>query len=85
MISKWRDDAGKEYMTLDLVYQKTGQLRDMSFPDDSNPPGIYSIHLNGLSADENGLYDADEVLERISTAISAYDELEDEYEQENAA
>ena len=85
VISKWSDSSGKEYITLDIVYQKTSQLRDMSFPDDSNPPGIYSIQLNGISADENGIYEAEDVLERISTAIDALDELQVEYEQDEAA
>ena len=50
-----------------------------------NPPGIYSLRLKGLSADENGLYKAKDVKKRLDDAIKAYDELQENYEQQGAA
>ena len=70
---------------MDLVYQKTGQLREMSLLDNDNPPAIYPLHFVGISADENGLYKAEDVMQRLNDAISSYDELIEEYEQDEAA
>ncbi len=85
VISRWKDSAGKEFVSLDLVYQKTQQLRDMSIIDNSNPPGIYSVKLKGLKADENGMYRLQDVLERFSKATGAYDEMIEEYGEADAA
>ncbi|MBP3784517.1 MAG: histidine-type phosphatase [Butyrivibrio sp.] len=85
VINTWKDGSGEEYITLDLVYQKTEQLRSMSILDDNNPPGIYTLHLNGIKADENGMYKAKDVLDRFKSAIEAYDLMIEEYQQEGAA
>ena len=85
VISKWKDKDGQEFISLDLVYQKTEQLQQMSLLTDDNPPGIYSLKLKGLNADANGLYKAKEVMERFDKAIGAYDSLVEEYEAEGAA
>ena len=85
VISRWKDGSGEELISLDLVYQTTDQLRDMSIPGTENPPGIYSLRLKGISADENGMYKAEDVMGRFSEAIAAYDGLAERYEQEEAA
>jgi hypothetical protein len=85
VINTWKDGSGEEYITLDLVYQKTEQLRSMSLLDDDNPPAIYTLHLEGLEAGENGMYKATDVLGRFKSAIEAYDLLIEEYQQEDAA
>ena len=85
VISRWKDSTGEEFVSLDLVYQKTQQLRNMSIVDNSNPPGIYSVKLKGLDAGENGMYRLQDVLERFSKAIDAYDEMIEGYEQADAA
>ena len=72
-------------MSLDLVYQKTDQLRSMSLLGNDNPPAIYSLKLNGLDADENGMYKAEDVMQRLSDAIGRYDEMIEEYELDEAA
>ena len=85
VICRWKNAEGEELMSLDLVYQKTSQLREMSLLSNDNPPAIYSLKLKGLSADENGLYKADDVMQRLNDAIGCYDELIEEYEQDEAA
>ena len=85
VISKWTGKDGEEMISLDLVYQKTEQLQEMSFLGDDNPPGIYSLRLKGLNADENGMYKAEDVMKRLYEAIQAYDELQEDYEQQEAA
>ncbi len=85
VISRWKNAEGEELIGMDLVYQKTGQLREMSLLDNDNPPAIYPLHFVGISADENGLYKAEDVMQRLNDAISSYDELIEEYEQDEAA
>ncbi|MBQ3797616.1 MAG: LD-carboxypeptidase [Butyrivibrio sp.] len=85
VISRWKDSAGEEYISLDMVYQKTEQLRNMSLLGIDNPPAIYSLRLKGLNADTNGLYKASDIMGRLSEAISAYDRLMEENAQEEAA
>ncbi len=75
VISRWEAPAGEDRITLDLVYQKTDQLRELTLPDAGNPPGIYSLRLEGLDADENGMYPAEDVIGRFTGAIEAYDEM----------
>ncbi len=85
VISKWKDKDGQEFISLDLVYQKTQQLQQISLLNDENPPGIYSLQLKGINANAGGLYKAEDVIERFDKAIGAYDSLIEEYEAQNAA
>ncbi len=85
VLSKWKDKDGQEFISLDLVYQKTDQLQQISLLNDENPPGIYNLKLKGLNADANGLYKASDVMERFEKAIGAYDSLSEEYEAQEAA
>lgn len=85
VVCRWADSSGEEFISLDLVYQKTEQLRNLSLLGSENPPGIYTIRLKGLTAKKNGLYKAEDVLERFRQAIGAYDDLYEDYEQEKAA
>ncbi|MBR4575458.1 MAG: histidine-type phosphatase [Lachnospiraceae bacterium] len=85
VISKWKDKDGKAFISLDMVYQKTQQLQQISLLNDENPPGIYNLKLRGINADANGLYKAEDVMERFEKAIEAYDSLVEEYEAEDAA
>ena len=68
-----------------MVYQKTGQLQEMSLLNDENPPVIYNLKLKGINSDAGGLYKAEDVMERFDKAIGAYDSLVEEYEAEDAA
>ena len=85
VISRWIGKDGEEMISLDLVYQKTEQLQEMSLLGDDNPPGIYSLRLKGLNADENGMYQSEEVMGRLHEAIKAYDELQENDEWREAA
>ena len=85
VISVWTNSDGDKMVSLDLVYQKTEQLRELSLLDEANDPGIYSLKLEGLEADENGMYKLEDVKQRFSDVISEYDELIDMYEEDEAA
>ena len=85
VISRWKDKDGQEFISLDMVYQKTHQLQEMSLLNDDNPPGIYNLKLKGINSDAGGLYKAEDVMERFDKAIGAYDSLVEKYEAEDAA
>ena len=85
VICKWKDPSGEEYMSLDLVYQTTDQLRDMSLLGSDVPPAIYSLKLKGLNSDENGMYRSEDLMGRLDEAIKAYEKLLEDYELQEAA
>lgn len=85
VVSKWVNGSGDEFISLDLVYQKTEQLRSISLLSKEDPPGIYTVSLKGLTAEKDGLYKAEEVLSRFKKAIDAYDGLSKNYDAKQAA
>lgn len=81
----WTDADGKEYISVDMVYQTTEQLQNLSLLDLENPPMNEAVALDGLEANEQGLYTAEEVEARIRQAIDEYDEICGEYAMDAAA
>lgn len=75
VIEKRRGKDGTEYCSLCLIYQSTQQLRDRDMVTLDNPPMKYEIHLNGLQANEDGLYLYSDVMTRLQSSIAAYDAL----------
>ena len=57
----------------------------MSLLDLENPPMNETVPLDGLLANEQGLYAAEEVEERIQQAIDEYDVICEEYAMDAAA
>lgn len=85
VIIKWKSESGEEMISLDMVYQKTDQLQEMSLLGEDNPPAIYSLKLKEINANEDGMYKAEDVMKKLDEAIKAYDELLENYEQQGAA
>lgn len=69
VIEKWVDDEGKAFAALNLVYQSTEQLRNMTLLDLENPPMVFPLCLKGLRANADGLYPFEAVLDRINAVI----------------
>ena len=69
VIEKWVDDEGKAFAALNLVYQSTEQLRNMTLLDLDNPPMVFPLSLKGLNANADGLYPFEAVLNRIDSVI----------------
>ena len=67
VIEKWEDTEGKSFATLNLVYQSTEQLRNMSLLDLENPPVVYPIRLKGLHANADGFYPFDTLIQRLAS------------------
>ncbi len=69
VIERWEDPKGRSFVALNLVYQSTEQLRNMTLLDLENPPMVFPIHLKGLNANADGLYPLEDVLCRIKSAL----------------
>ena len=65
VIEKWVDTDGKLFAALNLVYQSTEQLRSMALLDLENPPMVFPVRLKGLSANADGLYPYEALMERF--------------------
>ena len=70
VIEKWEDAEGQVFAALNLVYQSTEQLRNMSMLDLENPPMVFPIRLKGLNANADGLYPFEAVFGRIEAVIN---------------
>ena len=75
VIEKWVDTDGREFAALHLVYQRVDQLRGMSMLSRQNPPEVFGITLNGLTANADGLYPLAHLRQRLEESIDAYDNL----------
>ena len=85
VIGRWADADGKEYISVDLVYQTTPQLQGVSLLDLNNPPAAVHLAFAGLSANADGLYTLEAFDGRLWEAINKYEELIDTYLMANAA
>ena len=70
VIERWEDAEGHSFVALNLVYQSTEQLRNMTLLDLENPPMIFPIHLRGLNANDDGLYPFDALVQRLLSVTS---------------
>lgn len=72
VIGKWLGKDGKEYISLDLVYQNKNQLRHRDMLSLANPPEVFSLSLQGLVSNTDGLYALADVQARFKKAIEAF-------------
>ncbi len=70
VIEKWEDAEGRPFVALNLVYQSTEQLRNMSLLDLENPPMVFPVCLKGLNANADGLYPFDALVQRLLSVTS---------------
>ena len=66
VIERWENQQGKSFVALNLVYQSTEQLRNMTLLDLDNPPMVYPIRLKGLNANADGLFPFEALIDRLS-------------------
>jgi len=69
VIGKWENAEGQVFVSLNLVYQSTEQLRNLTLLDLENPPMVYPVRLKGLNANADGLYPYEAFLSRINVII----------------
>ncbi len=76
VFEKWQDKkTKKEYISINLVYQTTDQLRHLTPLSLENPPASYPMKVSGLTANEFGLYSFNDLIERFEKAITAYEDI----------
>ena len=80
----WTSEDGEALARVRLVYQSTEQLRELIPLSLDNPPASADVNLSGLERDADGFYRLDDVLERLQSAIDAYDALIETYGGEAA-
>jgi glucose-1-phosphatase len=74
-VEKWLGTDGKEYAALNLCYQSVDQLRQLQLLTLENPPAVYSLRLEGLTANDDGLYLLSDLKKRLQERIDEYDSL----------
>ena len=72
VIERWEDTEGRSFVALNLVYQSTEQLRNITLLDLENPPMVFPVHLKGMNANSDGLYPFDALVQRIKAATISY-------------
>ena len=72
VIERWEDTEGRSFVALNLVYQSTEQLRNMTLLDLENPPMVFPVHLKGMNANSDGLYPFDALVQRLKAATISY-------------
>lgn len=75
VFEKWLDKEGNEFISVNLVYQSTEQLRNLEMLDKENSPMVYQLQLKGLDLNSDGLYSFKDVCTRFEKAITAYDDI----------
>ena len=75
VFEKWEGADGSQYAAINLVYQRVDQLRQMPLLMLDNPPMVFPVALEGLTANEDGLYKFSDLEARFEGRIAAYDEL----------
>ena len=78
---RWRNKDGKSFISVDLVYQTTDQLRNATILGLNESPVTVPISLGGMKyADEEGHpYAEDEFMARLADAIGEYDTIVEKY------
>lgn len=78
VFGKWVSKDGEAFISLDLVYQTTAQLRGREMLSLDNPPAVFPLQLEGLTPNADGLYPLKDINARLDSAIRAYKNLRKE-------
>ena len=70
VVEKRLGEDGQAYVSLKLIYQSAKQMQNREPLSPANPPVIVPLKLQGLQANEDGLYRFDEVIGRFAEIIA---------------
>ena len=82
VFSRWLDKNGEAFWSVELVYQSTDQLRNMTALSLSTPPVRYALAFENTIRTADGLIAESDLFSLFDNAISAYDTLVDQYDAE---
>ena len=85
VFSEWSDEEGDRYISVDLVYANTDQIRELPLMDENTTPAVYSISFEGLEKTADGMYLKEDFMKRLQESIDAYDDMVEQYSREAAA
>ena len=75
VIERWHGQDGHDYVAVNLCYQSVDQLRQLPLLSLQNPPTVYGLRFEGLTANADGLYLLDDFTARMTERIAAYEGL----------
>ena len=77
VFEKW--SAGtEEYVAINLVYQRVGQLQNRTLLSTDEPPMVKPVTIEGLTPNSDGLYRLSELDARMAEAMAEYDAIVDD-------
>ena len=76
VFEKWTDGS-EEYVAVNLVYQSVSQLQGRTLLSVEVPPMVMPVTVEGLIANEDGLYRLSDLDNRMAEAMSEYENIED--------
>ena len=77
VFEKWSDGT-EEYVAINLVYQRVGQLQNRTLLSPDEPPMVKPVTIEGLTPNSDGLYRLSELDARMAEAMAEYDAIVDE-------
>ena len=82
VFSRWLDRNGEAFWTVEMVYQSTDQLRGMTPLSLDCPPERYPLNFEDAAKNSDGMIAESDLFALFDDAISAGDELAEEYGSE---
>ena len=76
VFEKWTDGCD-EYVAINLVYQSVSQLQGRTLLSVEEPPMVMPVTIEGLTANEDGLYRLSDLDNRMAEAMTEYENIED--------
>ena len=76
---------GAPYVSVDMVYQTVEQLRAAPLLDLDCHPAVVSMRFAGLTANADGLYNAQDFMTLLQDSIAEYDSIAAAYAADEAA
>ena len=73
VISEWTKAGDSDkYISVNMVYQSTDQVRGIAMLDEKHPPMVYPLSFVGLNKNEDGYYKKTDIIKRFEEVISKY-------------
>ena len=82
---RWVNGKGESFFKVELIYQSVEQLRSIQPLSLDTPPMIVPLTFGGVEMNEDGLMAEKDLMNLFREKISALDEIEEEYSEEEQA
>ena len=76
VFEKW-NDGSQDYVAVNLVYAKLSQMQGRTLLSTDEPPMVLPVTVEGLTANDDGLYRLSDLDARFAEAMAEYDAIED--------